>query len=62
MKFLNPVFLPTLFILTVAATPLVGPNRRAKGSRRIYLRRCATPDSVRERPKRKRVRPAQVLR
>jgi hypothetical protein len=33
MKFLNPVFLPMLFILTVAATPLVGPNRRAKRSK-----------------------------
>ena len=35
MKFLNPVFLPTLFILTVAATPLI-----------VLVGRCANRDSV----------------
>ena len=54
MKFLNPVFLPTLFILTVAATP---PSF-------FYLRRCATTDSVwvGAAKKETRVRPAQALR
>jgi len=33
MKFLNPVFLPTLFILTVAATPPSWAQPKAKRSK-----------------------------